>query len=758
MNKYIITTALILTLINVPSAKGFDGFEFTGNGLGNGLMDMFVQDEIYESPTALSPATAGINDKTVYQENEDEAIVEEGDAPVGSRPKFGKDMPMFKRARIKMMNHFRRRNIEKTQKLIDEWEKSVQSQDKETEIKDNGVGLLDEIEENTIPTSSEVENSDGKSIQLTGEVKEQITTNDVILDADHINFDDKTMDVTATGHPVLEFPPQETTIKADKIVYNNVTNVIKAYDNVRVIKQGSVLNGDFIQINMNEENAFIDMVDTIKGVMRITARKATANDKEIVLSDGKLTSTGDFNIKFRTSMVGGFDYSQFVVDDIDRSFVSDFTGSQDMNVNVKEITVDAKKKHNVLTLKGIEIYNGKRHLFDISHFEAHTNKNSTYFEGNYPEIGSRNPMGLYFGPGYVFDIPNGATLKAIPVVNYKNKWGIGGVLRYKSPTNITDLMYGSANDVFVIKGKQYLDDKFYLQYGTNAYMNEWFMGARLPKYAIEAIYEDNAVVKNLLGDGLNLTFKNRFGLGYFGDAKYQLKDEHLPQGREFSLRLRYMAEANQTLLKYKNKEKKFYADLSLVGQGSAAVYGAGETQFVGRVGPRLRTQYKYWMQNIGYFATAYEDHTPLLRYDTFRYGHANVYLNEALRLNKWLAVGWSINANLLKDSPNGKMLQENAFIVSLGPDEFKVNLGYDFVRERTYFNIIMGMNVKNSSVNYKKLVIKNPDRLSGNGEPELKLLPTEEEYFKPAPSASSQTHKQYAEVIEIQDPEREYIQ
>ena len=759
MNKQIIITALILTLINLPTASGFDGFEFTGNGLGNGLADMFVQEEMYESPTSLSPATARINDKiqsskspTLYEKN---AIVEEDAAGVAQRPAFGKDMPIFKRTRIKMMNFFRKRSLEKTQKIINEWEAASKDETDEVEINDNGVGLLDEIKkpENTYAPSVDNE----KTLKLSGEVKENITTNDVVLDADKINFEESTMEVVATGHPVLEFPPQETTIKADKIVYNHVSNVIKAYDNVRVIKSGSVINGDFIQINMNEENAFIDKVDTVKGSMRITARKATANDKEIVLTDGKLVSTGDFNVKFETSMVGGFDYRQFIVEDEDKSFVSDFTGSKDMTVNIKDITIDAKKKHNVLSMKGIEIYNGKRHLFDIAHFEAHTNKDSTYFEGNYPEIGSRNPMGMYIGPGFVFDVPNGATLKAIPLINYKSKFGIGGALRYKSATNVTDFMYGSANDVFVLKGKQYLDDKFYINYGSNAYMNEWFLGARLPKYAVEAIYEDGAVIPDFLGEGLHLSFKNRFGVGYFGDAKYQLRDEKLPQGKDSAIRFRYMAQVNQPIFKYRNKEKRFYADLGVLAQGSAAVYGGGETQFVGRIGPRLKTQYKYWMQNIGYFATAYDDHTPLLRYDTYRYGHSGLYLNEALRINNWLAVGWSIYANLLKDSPNGKMLQENSFIVSIGPDEFKVNLGYDFVRERTYFNIIMGMNVKNSTVNYKKLVIKNPDRLSGGSEPELKLLPKEEDLFKPV-SMKKAPAKQYAEVIEIQDPEREYIQ
>ena len=37
-----------------------------------------------------------------------------------------------------------------------------------------------------------------------------------------------------------------------------------------------------------------------------------------------------------------------------------------------------------------------------------------------------------------------------------------------------------------------------------------------------------------------------------------------------------------------------------------------------------------------------------------------------------------------------KDIQENAFIIALGPDDFKVSFGYDFMREQTYFTIAMG--------------------------------------------------------------------
>jgi lipopolysaccharide export system protein LptA len=715
--------------------------------------DLDVQRQIYESPLTQMPGMSVDETK-----NQDYDAQNTGEVSIANKPPYGKNMPMFKQARIRITNFFRQKSLNK---MKAEQDGTVKKHNKLSKLfKDNSVTLTDDNSEEMVNAvaAADSTSADTKSnLQLAGGVKEHVTTNDVILDADNVDFNDKTMDVVATGHPVLNFPPQNTIIKADKIVYNNVTNILKAYDNVELIKDGSSIYGDFMQINMNEENALADNMKTTKGELEIHAKHATADDKVIVLNDGTLSASKDFVFRMETSMVGGFDYKQMIIDESDKSYISDISGSKDIHVEVKDITLDAKKQHNVTTFKEIEVYNGKKHLFDLPSFQAHTNKDHNYFEGDYPELGSRNPMGMYFGPGYVFDLPNGSTLKAVPLVNYKSKFGIGGALKYKSATNMTDFMYGSANDVFVLKGKQYLDDKLYLQYGMNAFLDEWFLGARMPKYAIEAVYEDGKYIPNTIGKGLGLQFKNRFSAGYFGDTKYQLKDENLAQGKDATTRLRYMAEMSQSLYHYEDIPNRKILDLSMVMQGSAAVYGTGDTQFIGRVGPMLHTQYKYWMQNVGYFASAYQDQTPLLRYDTYRYGHSNVYLNEALRINKWLAVGWTISANLLKEAPNGKLLQENGFIFSIGPDDLKVNLGYDFIREATYFNITMAMNVKNSNVHFEKMVIKNPDRLTGDKKPELTLLPKPED-FQPSEQNKVTVPKQYAQVIDIQDPEREYVQ
>ena len=604
---------------------------------------------------------------------------------------------------------------------------------------------------------SKTEVDSEKTLELEGGVKEHVTSNDVTLDADNIDYDDKTMDIIATGSPVLFFPPQNVTIKADKLVYNNVSNVLKAYGKVEVIRDGHSVFGDYLQINLNEENAFMDNIETKASMLTVRARKSEMEDDKIILHNGKMSSEESYILDFHTKMIGGNNFNRMIIDDEEKSSITDEVGDTAINIKAKDVIFNAKRDHDVITLKKAQINYGDTKLFTIPSITAHTNKKREFFDANYPEFGSRGRLGMFLGPGFVFDTPlqSGSTLKVMPILNNKSGLGFGGMLKYRSATNYTDFAYGSSADVFILKGKQVFDDRLYMQYGANSYMDEWWFGPRMPKYTAELIYHDRGVIPSTIGKGLDLNFRHRFGFGYMQNNDVNRHGESIPAADVGTIRTRYMAEAAQTLFNYQDKEKLRSLNLALVMQGSAALYGTGDTQFVGRIGPRVHTQYKYWMQDIGFFATAYQDGTPMQMYDMYRYGHANVYLREALRLNKYVTVAWSGTLTLTGDSPNGDMFQENSFILALGPDDFKVNIGYDWVRRQTYFAFVMAMDTKGSSLEFDRMEIKNPDRIakSNQEDVELKVYDVENN-----PSDKKiQKKMMYAEVIDIEDPNKEQI-
>lgn len=678
-----------------------------------------------------------------------------------------KGMPVFKKVRIKLTNKIREKDYKKTLELIEQ-EKQRQAEMEAKELEELNKELnINYKKEETSESSSKVdakgkkenkaEVDSEKTLELEGGVKEHVTSNDVTLDADNIDYDDKTMDIIATGSPVLFFPPQNVTIKADKLVYNNVSNVLKAYGKVEVIRDGHSVFGDYLQINLNEENAFMDNIETKASMLTVRARKSEMEDDKIILHNGKMSSEESYILDFHTKMIGGNQFNRMIIDDEERSSITDEVGNTAINIKAKDVIFNAKRDHDVITLKKAQINYGDTKLFTIPSITAHTNKKREFFDANYPEFGSRGKLGMFLGPGFVFDTPlqNGSTLKVMPILNNKSGLGFGGMLKYRSATNYTDFAYGSSADVFILKGKQVFDDRLYMQYGANSYMDEWWFGPRMPKYTAELIYHDRGVIPSTIGDGLDLNFRHRFGFGYMQNNDVNRHGESIPAADVGTIRTRYMAEVAQTLFNYQDKEKLRSLNLALVMQGSAALYGTGDTQFVGRIGPRVHTQYKYWMQDIGFFATAYQDGTPMQMYDMYRYGHANVYLREALRLNKYVTVAWSGTLTLTGDSPNGEMFQENSFILALGPDDFKVNIGYDWVRRQTYFAFVMAMDTKGSSLEFDRMEIKNPDRIakSNQEDVELKVYDVENN-----PSDKKiQKKMMYAEVIDIEDPNKEQI-
>ena len=743
MKKNLLITLLILFATSVPS-KGAELIKSPED------LETLFEETFYESPTSFAAP------KVEVQE--------------GSNIKPVRGMPLFKKTRIKITNYIREKNYKETLEQIEK-ERQLQEQEEADELEQLNQELNINVDKSDKTTDvskdkknkkdeqEDVKNSgDTKALELEGGVKKQVTSNDVMLDADNVDYDDKTMDITATGSPVLVFPPQNVTIKADKMVYNKASNILKAYGNVEVIRDGRSAFGDYMQINMNEEDAFMDNTRSKVSMMTVNAEKSEMKDDKLTLYNGKFTSDESYLLNFHTRMIGGNNFNSMLIDDDDRSTLSGETGQTAIHVKAKDIYVNAKRDHDVITLKKANINYGDVNIFNWPSITIHTNKKHEFFDANYPEFGSRGRLGMFLGPGFVFDTPlqGGSTLKVIPILNNKSGIGFGGMLKYRSATNYTDFAYGSSADVFVLKGRQFLDDKLYFQYGANSYMDEWWFGSRMPKYTAELIYHDRGVIPSTIGNGLDLRFRHRFGIGYMQNNDVNRYGESIPAADVGTLRTRYMAEIDQSLYKYRNLENLFDFNLSLVMQGSAALYGTGDTQFVGRIGPRVHTQYKYWMQDIGFFASAYQDGTPMQMYDMYRYGHANVYIREALRVNKYLTLAWSGSLTMTGDAPNGEMFQENSFIIALGPDDFKVNLGYDWVRRQTYFSFILAMDTKGSSIEFDKMEIKNPDRLAKSNEEdvELKVFDTENGYdgVKTPPKKMM-----YAEVINIEDPDKEQI-
>jgi len=697
-------------------------------------------------------------------------------------------MPLLKQIRIKVTNHFKikaheemlqekKLEAEEAAKLLQEEDtvdttlKDMQQenlknfldvankQKSDEEVKKGKFSFFKKKDKNSSEEKAEeksseevsTEEGDGENLKFRSGIRQVEAEKEAVLDCQVVNYLDDSGEVEALGRPVLVFPTQGVKIVADRLTYNTVTNVLKAFDNVEVTRNGNTMYGDYLQINMNEENALITNLKSNQMNMTIYADTANASDDLVVLEKGKLVSEQSYILRFQTQFLKAR-IDKMVIPEAAQSHLDDMVGHTKVKVVAKNIKIDAKDEHDVISIRDGKFQFGDTKIFNFKRLTVHTNKNHNFVETNIPEFGSRSRIGMFAGPGFVFDTPFASTVKVMPLINYKDGIGFGGALRYSSATNRTDMMYGSAKHVFVMRGKQYLDDRLMFQYGVNSYMNDWWMGQRMAKYLAELVYMDGTRIPDFLGKNKNLIFKNRLSAGYMHDSDVNRFDEKIASPMMGTTRFKYMAQIYQSLYNYHNAEKRIHADVGIAMQGSAAIYGTGDTQFVGRIGPALHTQYKYWMQDLGYFQSTYDDNSPLPRFDRYRYGKSNVYLREALRVNKYLTVAYATSLNLSDDAPNNKQFQENAFIIAVGPDDFKISFGYDFMREQTYFTLSMALDTKGSSVEYDKMEVKHPEKLGRDTKKYVKPVVFPEEI-----AAKKPVKRTYAQVINIEDPNKEQL-
>jgi len=354
-------------------------------------------------------------------------------------------------------------------------------------------------------------------------------------------------------------------------------------------------------------------------------------------------------------------------------------------------------------------------------------------------------LGMYVGPGFVFEMPKGSVLKAIPTLNYHHRVGVGAVGRFSSGTNTTQAAYGTSISKILVYGRQRLDDNLTLQYAMNDYMDDWWLGRRRPKYGLGLTYAKGYSSDNFLLKGLRSSYTHQFDFGYFHDMDEDVHFRKLHSSQMGTTRTRYMAQIMQNLYNYRNEEKQTAFEFNVLGQLSASLYGTGDTQVIGRVGPQLHTQWRRWMQDIGFFQSVYEDNSPLPVYDAYRYGKSNVYLREYFRICKYLTLSWFASVDLSNNAPTDDLFQENAFYVSLGPDDIKFNIGYDFIRENTFFTVEMMMDAKGTRIDYDKLVIKQDKKV----EKEVEASKQPAEPQKEFQNSNKAPVLQYAQVEDI---------
>ncbi len=549
-------------------------------------------------------------------------------------------------------------------------------------------------------TRAEKEKQSGKET----DAAQEGPTTDVLVDSETIEYFPERHEFEAVGNAKVTFPEENSTLLADRIIFNHDTNFIKGYGNVVLIKEGQRVNGDYIQVDLNEDNAMMTHPVLNHVAIKIRAKNVQVSDAKTEAMDGIVTFNDKVTYKFTSRPIMGFD-NPMMEDAIPQNFYFKEKYDNKWKLKAKTITIDSYKDRDIATLKNADMYIKDTKLASAGKIKLYTDKEQGYIETNMLELGSMRNLGAYISPGIVLQTPNASTLKIGPAVTYKSEFGVGALGRFLTDKNRTEFGWSSSKDKFVLQGDQEITEDLHLEYGINTYMSNYFLGGRMPEYGAQLVHHKAYDIEDL-----GVKFNNRFVGGLYrdwGDTSFS------------TTKFAWQTSSSKSLFKYTNNEAKFALDFGVNVQTHAAVYGTGDTMGLVRGGPYLRTQYKAWQQYVAYFQGGQAGDSPFY-FDKNFYGKSNVVLGESLRLSKYLTLMYTATVVLSNDSPDDRMLQENRVYFAIGPDDLKFLIGYDIYRQNAAMGISMNVGAENSEVEFNRLILNDPQAIAKHDKAERK--------------------------------------
>ena len=533
-------------------------------------------------------------------------------------------------------------------------------------------------------------------------VQSQKKDDGLTIDCDEMEYFEDRSELEARGNVVIT-TPDGVKVNADKAIYNKENNTIRLYDKVVMVKDSTKVEGDYMMIDLNEENALMDEPVTNLGTLRINAKEGYAYSDRIEEINGNIELNQRVEMELHSQ--GFLKYGRAVPDTRLVDFSLKKERSKPYKLRTKEIIIRPERDHDSILMQDVDVYYHNRKIANVPSMEIFFFFLVTYTEMNFPpEFGSLKGFGMYAGLGYTFKLPKTYTFRATPAITYgEDELGVGIMGILKSDRMKLEGGWSTSTTDLILNGEYKLTDKFDLSIGRHAYKGEWFNGGNRAGYIAELIYDDSYLMEDLG----NTVFRHRISAGYVADYRREHQEDNMHDG----MRYRYMAQLSKALKTFGSKEQDMYLTISAVAQGMATVYSeTGDTFGMVRVGPSIESRLKRWNSRIMYTVGGVHGHTPYY-FDEYRYGRQTISFDESLILNRFLSVGYRGTLTPLKDNRKGDLVTENRIYAVVGPEDFKVAFSYDTIRQNMHFDFLFLLGSDNLDLRYEKLNIEHPDKL-----------------------------------------------
>ena len=558
------------------------------------------------------------------------------------------------------------------------------------------------------PQSSEIiqeENTEKNELDSYAKYSENYSVDDenkFKINADKVTYNDEEGSVLAKGNVEIIAPSKKVILKANEALLDKTQQTIKLLGAVKIIKKDVEMCGEYLLIDLNEQNVLMDNPVLNTYSFAITAQEGFLIENDIQMLHGQMKSVrqSDFPIVTRGFMR---------YDNIDRGFFAKENSAdydldvdakrQTYRIDAKEIVITSYKDHNSVLLKDADIFYNNHKIAKKADLEIISDKPKQVKELTSPEAGNFRGFGSYVGYGWAMKAPMGHTFKFMPVLAYyDSNVGVGAIGRYRSPNHLAEAGWNSASENWAVRGRYNLGRGLQFTYGRHAYIPEGFMGARRSGYAGQLHFQKSYRIPDL-----DASFSNGIYAGVFSD--YSKEDQ---EDAYSTTRFRYMATFSKSLYKYKSKDNDFALQLKASTQGAATVYGSGENHGIIRFGPTLTTKFKRWEQTIAYYMSGTHGETPF-DFDRYRYGKSTIQMSEKFKFNDKLAVGLRLFITPMKDNYQEDLFTETRLFVMFGPRDAKVAFSYDFVRDVSHLDFMFLIGSDNTAINFDKLTTKDID-------------------------------------------------
>jgi hypothetical protein len=535
--------------------------------------------------------------------------------------------------------------------------------------------------------------------------------------ADQISFSQEKNFYEAIGDAEVFLPDRNAKLFANRITYDVEKKLVEAFGDIKVQEKENEIYGEYASFVISESALFVEKPHFFLQGIKLKAREL--NSQRVETPKESYTS---LNFKkgvlaldqplvvYNHATARSTLYSRDIATYNKNRKITwdDLSDKSSLRYSAKEIKIDNTKKTNNLSIKGARVWlNESLSIPSPVHITTTVGEAAqTKFKG--PIIGNRERLGGFlFGTRFYKEVDQGI-FSLVPLLQIGDgpSFGVGGIATFNTVNDTTALKfgYGSLYNRFIGSFHQDVYKKYFQ---VNALYNQFKTDSMFGASQVGQLYELSSQFK------LHLPFVEDNGVRVHAAAGWAKDNVDLFNGqrRQDLSKERDDAPARQEHSGFRSElEASAYSkpiwrhgnelyNLSLSTRGQAAIrfYGTGDLNTIARFGPALQARIDNLAFEVDYLFAAIAGESPFL-FDQFVDGSQAVIIDGDYKVNKWFSIGTVLTYNINRDK-----FVRNEVRAEIGPQDFKVRLGYDMVRNQFDLgvNVLYGEPIKYDNLRLK---------------------------------------------------------